>query len=329
MARHKQSLWVPILIGVLAIVFTLAVLVAWNVIFTRYYVLATATRSVPELGVGYWLILSFGSLLLVLVVAVLVVFLVANVRQALYVIQQNAFVDSVTHELKSPLASLRLCLETLEARELSREQQAKFIGMMKGDVDRLRAFVEHVLEASRLEHEQRELSHEPTSVSSVVHAGVEQIRRRYGLAPSALVQQGPPEADDEPIMTDPVALETVVVNLLDNAVKYSRKPVAVVVTQEADAAWVRLRVRDEGIGIPRGELKRIFLRFYRVGRKGKGVPRGTGLGLYVVASLVKRLGGRIQASSDGQDRGSTFVVEIPRRAVTPEDRTGEAEPVLP
>ena len=154
MARAGR-LWVPILIGVLAILFTIGVLVGWNIIFTSYYVLATRTHSIPDLGVGYWLILSVGSTFLVAIVVTLLLLLIGNVRQTLYVNRQKTFIDNVTHELKSPLASLQVSLETMEQRDVSPELRAKFLGMMKKDVSRLSTFIDHVLHAGRIEHGDR------------------------------------------------------------------------------------------------------------------------------------------------------------------------------
>jgi len=151
MTGRRRGLGGPIVFGTLAIAFTITILVAWNIMFTRYFVLATETR-VSELGVGYWMILSIGDVFLVGVATILVLFLIGNVRQRLYIRRQETFLDSVTHELKSPLASLRLSLDTFARRETDAELTGKLLGMMRGDVGRLERFVENLLEAGRIEH---------------------------------------------------------------------------------------------------------------------------------------------------------------------------------
>jgi signal transduction histidine kinase len=308
---RSRPLWVPILIGVIAILFTIGVLVGWNIIFTSYYVLATRTQAMPDLGVGYWFILSVGSLFLVAVVVTLLLFLIGNVRQTLYVNQQKTFIDSVTHELKSPLASLLLSLETIETRELTPQMQAKFLGMMKKDVHRLRTFIEHVLDAGRLEHGKRELLFEAADCTALIEECAQRIRLQHDLQPEAIrveTQRAPTRA----ILTDRVALETIVLNLIDNAAKYSKAPTRIVVGISAQDGRMRIVVSDQGIGMARTDLKRVFKRFYRVDKKGSS-PRGTGLGLYLVEALTRRMGGRVTASSEGEGRGSTFTVDLPLR----------------
>ncbi|MBI5535163.1 MAG: HAMP domain-containing histidine kinase [Deltaproteobacteria bacterium] len=312
---RTRPLWVPILIGVLAILFTIGVLVGWNIIFTSYYVLATRTHGMPDLGVGYWVILSVGSLFLVVVVVTLLLLLIGNVRQTLYVNQQKTFIDSVTHELKSPLASLILSLETIESRQLTPEMHARFLGMMKKDVHRLRTFIEHVLDAGRLEQGKRQLQFEAMDCRRIVEECAQRIRQDYDLGPDEIcIEAG--RAPDHPILTDRVALQTILINLLDNAAKYSKKPARIVVAIAVEDARLRISVADHGIGLARAELKRVFKRFYRVERKA-GSPKGTGLGLYLVDALTRRMGGRVTASSDGEGRGSTFTVDLPLRMEEP------------
>lgn len=318
MARNRP-VWVHIVLGALAILFTIAVLVGWNIGFTSYYVLATRTRAMPDLGAGYWVIVSFGSLFLVLVVVAILLLLIGNVRQTLYVHQQNAFVDNVTHELKTPLASLSLSLETIEKRELSPEMHARFVSMMKKDVDRLRSFIEHVLDAGRLEQGQRDLREEPTNLVPLINECAARIRERHELADDEISVDLPGGAP-QPVVIDRTAMETITLNLLDNAVKYSRRPARVTLSLQAGSQRLVLTVRDQGMGIPRSELKKVFRRFYRIEGMRKAA-RGTGLGLYVVSALVRRMAGRVVARSEGTDKGSEFVVDLPYRQAPPSSNT--------
>ncbi|MCB9639811.1 MAG: HAMP domain-containing histidine kinase [Myxococcales bacterium] len=319
--QRSHHLWVPISLGVLAILFTLAILVGWSILFTHYYTLNARIQRVPDLGVGFWFLLAVGCLFLVAVVVALIVLLVGNVRRTLDIRRQNVFIDGVTHEFKSPLASIRLCLETMEMRSLSPEMQQRFIQMMMKDVERLSAFIEHILEASRIEHDGRALRQEDVSLSEIALRSAQLVRSRYERSKPQieLIDHLP---DPSPALnTDPVALETVLINLLDNAIKYSPEPAQVILALEQDDDTLRISVTDQGIGIPKRLLKRVFQRFYRINREQTPIPRGTGLGLYVVASLVKRLGGHIRAKSEGEGKGSCFVVEFPYR---PQKKTVDA-----
>lgn len=313
MARHKKpALWKPILFGVLAILFTITVLVGWSVIFTQYYLLTEASQVIRAPGLGYWIILSTGCLFLVLVIATLVSFLVINVRQALYVNQQNTFLDSVTHELKSPLASLLLSLETLEMRKLSPERQARLHKMMRKDIDRLQAFIEHVLEASRLEHNDREMLVEAVDLESLLERCVKRVAQRHKAAPGAIRIELALEHPARQLIVDPVAMEIILVNLLDNAIKYSpRKPEVKISVRHGEEQTVLFQVSDKGIGLEERQHKKVFRRFHRVKREDHKSVKGTGLGLYVVHNLVRQLKGRIQVSSPGRDQGSVFTVTLP------------------
>jgi signal transduction histidine kinase len=312
-ASRRSGVLSSALIGAFAIALAITVLVGWTIIFTQYYILAIDTQ-VAELGVGYWLILAGGCVFLALVIAALVLFLVANIRQALYVRRQNTFVDSVTHELKSPLASLKLALDTMQLRELTAEQRTEFVAMMVKDVDRLQEFIEHVLEAGRLEHDQRKILWEPVSVAETVDRVVSIIHKRYDLSEDAIDVVLSLSDRSEAIYSDPMALDIILLNLLDNAIKYggSEQRVAISVVEGEDKNLV-ITVRDHGIGIPKKQLKKIFRRFHRVHSPDAGTVQGTGLGLYVVRFLVQRLGGKVNAASDGVQQGSVFRVQIPLR----------------
>lgn len=307
MARTEKSITTPIVAGVIASIFTVAILVGWSIIFPFYYILASETQT-ADLGVGYWLVLSVGCALLVAIIVILIVFIVAHVRQTLYVRRVNTFIDSVTHELNSPLASIRLGLETLEMREVPPEVRRKLLKMMKADVDRLGSFIKLVLEAGRLEHGERGIELMPTDVCEVVGACVAATASRYEVEPAAFQVHCQLPADLRP-MLDPVAIEVVVLNLLSNAVKYSAGRLDVRVTVTRAGEWLAIAVEDSGIGIPQGKLKKVFRRFYRVDLATR--VKGTGLGLYLVQKLIEQLGGEVSVSSDGEGMGATFVVRVP------------------
>ena len=180
---------------------------------------------------------------------------------------------------------------------------------MLSDVERLSIFVDDILVASRIAHGLRAQQWTAVNVPALVQRCVEGMQRRYELDDAAIRIEVPAGLT---IHTDPTALETVLKNLLDNAVKYSTPPPRVTVQVEPDdAKHIRIEVRDQGIGIERPQLKRIFKRFYRVPSDDVYSRSGTGLGLYVVAALVRNLGGKIAAHSEGHMRGTRISVKLP------------------
>ncbi len=311
--QRSYRLWVPILWGVLAILFTLTILVGWSILFTHYYTLHTRIHRVPDLGVGYWFLLALGCLFLVAIIVAVIFLLIENIQKTLDIRRQNVFLDGVTHEFKSPLASIRLCLETMEMRNLPPDLQKRFVQMMMKDVERLSAFVGHILEASRLEHDAWAMHQKEVVLQEIVSRSIQVVQGRYerNFPEIECIDKLPTQPTF--LYTDPIALETVLINLLDNAIKYSPEPARVTVRLEKYGESIRIAVEDQGIGIPKRFLKRVFQRFYRIQREQTPMPRGTGLGLYVVASLVRRLGGSIHAQSEGEGKGACFLIDLPFR----------------
>ena len=238
------------------------------------------------------------------------VFLVREIRRNE---QQDSFLNAVTHELKTPVASIRLYLQTLQQRQLNDNERRDFYRIMLEDTDRLLGTVEQVLKAGEARHGTSERHREAVDFAAIVTESVELAALRHHLVDGALkLERTPP--GDVTVFGNREELRTVVANLLDNAVKYTpaEKKIAVdLLTPDMDTA--ELRVRDNGVGIPRSELKRIFKRFYRIPAKVTSTVRGTGLGLFIVRSIVRRHGGQIVAESAGEGRGSTFTIRLPRK----------------
>jgi two-component system, OmpR family, sensor histidine kinase SenX3 len=237
------------------------------------------------------------------------VFLVREIRRNE---QQDSFLNAVTHELKTPVTSIRLYLQTLQRRELGDHERRDFYRIMLEDTDRLLGTVEQVLKAGEARHGASGKHREQVDFCSLVSDAVELAILRHHLGPASL-RLGSIPADGVVVLGNREELRTAVANLLDNAVKYTgteKEIVVDVLTPDIDSAIVR--VRDNGVGIPRSELKRIFKRFYRIPAKVTSTVRGTGLGLFIVRSIVKRHGGEVTAESAGEGRGSTFSIRLPR-----------------
>src|SRR5689334_17415963 len=259
------------------------------------------------------ILLFLGALLLSMIIAGIVVnttFLVREIRRNE---QHDAFINAVTHELKTPVASIRLYLETLKTREVDAQQRQEFYDIMLADTDRLSKTVEQVLRAGRMRHRGRRIAKSAINVTEMVRECLELARVRYGLNETHLMYTESPEASNARVSGDLEELRAAFTNLLDNAVKYSDDEVRVVVSVSAsDDKRVIVRVADQGIGIPQTQLRRIFKRFYRVPGRFMARVKGTGLGLFIVKSVVKKHGGRVYAESAGLGHGSTFTVQLPR-----------------
>jgi signal transduction histidine kinase len=211
--------------------------------------------------------------------------------------------------LKTPLASIRLYLETLQTRAVDEAKRNEFYRIMLDDSDRLLATIEQVLRTGRIGASNPKLNLSPVELGAVVEECLARARALHHLPPEALkYEPGPPIT----ILGDLEEVRAAVSNLIDNAVKYSGHLVNVTVEfAKMDGRYVSLRVKDEGPGIPKTELKQIFKRFYRVPGLLATNVKGTGLGLYIVRSVAKRHGGRAWAESEGPGRGSTFVLQLP------------------
>ena len=301
----NRSISFPIVLSSISVLLTLAVLVAWIVVIRKYQIV---TQAIWE---NAWLLVG-GIASLALVMSVLVLFSISLVREILEGRRQQMFIDSVTHELKSPLASIRLCLDTLEREGVSGVHQAHLKQMMRTDVERLSLFVDDILQASRIAHGLRSQTWVMVDVAQLLISTIAGIRHRYGLAESAFILKAPARLET---FTDPTALEIILKNLLDNAVKYSSpEPRIEVELKVQDAGHLVIAVRDRGIGIERRQLKRIFRRFHRAPDPHVNERSGSGLGLYVVQRLVRNLGGRIRANSAGLGSGSTLSIRLPLSA---------------
>jgi two-component system sensor histidine kinase SenX3 len=240
------------------------------------------------------------------------IFLVREIRRNE---QHEAFINAVTHELKTPVASMKLYLQTLQNRPVDEARRQEFYRMMLDDSDRLLGTIEQILRAGQLGARLRRSGHLPIDLSAMVEECVSLARARHHLPAAALTYREVAINGARPqVLGDEDDLKAVVSNLVDNAIKYSGPEVHVSVELELepnDPVKAVLRVRDQGVGISDTELKRIFRRFYRIPGAIATRVKGTGLGLFIVRSVVARHGGKVFAASDGPGQGSTFTVKLP------------------
>jgi two-component system, OmpR family, sensor histidine kinase SenX3 len=261
------------------------------------------------LGWRHGILLFFGILLTLVVIAGVVLnttFLVREIRRNA---QHDAFINAVTHELKTPVASIRLYLETLLARPVEEDRREEFYRTMLEDSDRLLGTIEQILRTGRIGHTRRHLHLSTVDFGALVEETLARARRLSRLPAEAMTfRHGPPTV----IRCDAEEVRAAVSNLIDNAIKYAGPEPRVEVEMGAlDERNVVVKVRDNGPGIPKEELRQIFKRFYRIPGLQSTRVKGTGLGLFIVRSVAKRHGGRAWAESDGHGRGSTFVLQLP------------------
>jgi signal transduction histidine kinase len=255
------------------------------------------------------ILLFLGVLLLAMIISGVVLnttFLVREIRRNE---QHDAFINAVTHELKTPVAAIRLYLETLQTRAVDEPKRKEFYGIMLQESDRLLTTIEQVLHTGRMGAASRKPNLLPIDLGGVVAECLARARTLHDIHPESLeYHPGSPVT----ILGDLDEVRAAISNLIENAIKYSGSDVKITVeTANVDGKYVSLRVSDEGAGIPRTELKRIFKRFYRVPGSLAARVKGIGLGLYIVRSVAKRHGGRAWAESEGPGRGSTFVLQLP------------------
>lgn len=273
----------------------------------------------------YWregLKLFFGGILFLVIIAGLVLNTIFLVREIRRNEQHDSFINAVTHELKTPIASIRLYLQTLQRLEVEEAQRRQFYESMLLDTERLLHTVEQVLKAGEAAQKKTPAQRLPVEFNLLVRECIELARVRHHLPAADLEYR---ESLSSPVgslengggarvLGDAEELRTAVSNLLDNAVKYSPDGVHIAVELNAvDEKKVVLRVRDRGVGIPEQELKRIFRRFYRVTQRSLSQVKGTGLGLFIVRSIARRHGGKVFAQSEGAGKGTTVTLELPRR----------------
>ena len=301
LSRSRRPKWHYVAMGVVLIVVAVALTVAWQILAAP----ESASRAVgPARVIAYF----FGSLLFLLLIAGLVLIVILLLREVRLNERQSNFVSAVTHELKTPVASLKLYLDTLEYREMTPDRRAEFYRTMRQDIERLSGTINNVLNAA-MYTDRPVADPRPLDLARLTRRAVDLTLTRYQLPREVIRYQGP---DALRVSGDAQALETAVLNLLDNAVKYSKERVEIEIEVWGDAdGQAHVRVRDHGIGMSRTHLPFIFTRFYRIGAEVRRSRIGTGLGLFIVRAIVKGHRGSIAVDSPGPDRGSTFTITLP------------------
>lgn len=274
-------------------------LVGWTLVLSRYI-------AITKGGAGGVPLLVLGIISFVIIMTVMVLIAVFLVQEILDSRKQYRFMDSVTHELKSPLASMRLSAQTMANPRVNDEQKERFRRMILADVDRLTSVIDDILVASRLDSMAGKSTRSEVNLAALVDDTIEMVARRYETDDDQLENLVPPSVV---LNVDRAALAIVLSNLVDNAIKYSDAPRALRVELfRSTSGGANLSVSDRGIGISPAELRRVRRRFYRSAREDVRQRHGTGLGLYVVHGVAKRLGATLHVASKGEGQGTAIIV---------------------
>jgi len=296
--RRRGAIAFFITLGVLLVGLAVALQVGWLILNDRAVAFAV-------LGVILFSLLIAG-------VVLNTVFLVREIRRNE---RQDTFLNAVTHELKTPIASIRLYLETLQRRPVEEEQRQQFYKIMLSDSDRLLATVEQVLKAGQLGQKHRKQNRTAIDIESLLAECIHVTLQRHHLTADNILLEPVPGAVRLQVIGIPEDLRTAIINVLDNAVKYSPDGVHVRCSLAITRyTWVMLRIADTGMGLPPNEYKRIFKRFYRVPGRSMVKIKGTGLGLFLVRNIARQHGGDVTASSAGAGLGTTITFTLPLAA---------------
>jgi two-component system, OmpR family, sensor histidine kinase SenX3 len=294
--RRRNAIVLSITLGACLVAVAIALNVTWVIINWRSLILLV-------IGVLFFLLLIAGLILNT-------IFLVREVKRSE---RHDSFLNAVTHELKTPITSIRLYLETLQRHDLPESQRKEFYDIMLSDSDRLLATVEQVLKAGEVGQRGRNKVRLPVVFDEVVRECIRTTLQRYHLQESTIHFTADPGVGELSVVGNPEDLRTAVLNIFDNAVKYSPQGPQLEVNLALESeAWLMLTVSDQGLGIAPLHLKRIFKRFYRVPARNVFRIKGTGLGLFLVRTIARQHGGDVVAESEGEGRGATIRLQLPR-----------------
>jgi len=310
--RKRINIFHPIFVFILAQLAWLSLLGLWIYWYVTNYIIfkQVGENYSPQLlarGTNVLALVS-GLILLVFVLGgMYFIFIYLNRQLSLTRLYDN-FIANVTHELKSPLASILLYLETLDERQVPENRRRQFISLMVKDVNRLQNLINSILKLSGIEKKKMIAHYHVYHIDEVVKDLVEEAIVLFKLTPDSVKIEG-----DAPCVCviDRDALKIVIDNLIDNAIKFSPGPFRLTVQLECTPKKFVLKFTDQGVGILPNDQKKIFYRFFRINKPNIADIRGTGLGLHIVSEIMKAHGGNISVFSAGINKGSTFTIELP------------------
>ncbi len=298
---QRRSIKLPITLGVVMIVLLIALTVGW-------ILLAVFGAQSSTFKPLYWTLLTVGTAALVAILVGVVIYLSLSIKAIKLTQRQSNFMDSITHELKSPIASLKLYLQTLNRRKVSEEERESFYQFMLDDVRRLDDLITHMLDAAQLEKPVLQEELIEIDLKSLIENCAREVTSRYRISETSISIEG----QTVRIVGRTVDAEMIFRNLLDNAVKYAeRAPEIKVSIEKLEEPKCVVKIKDNGPGIPLNQRRKIFYRFVRLGLELERKKPGTGLGLYIVQTLVRRMKGQVRVSGRLDGNGTVFEVRLP------------------
>lgn len=295
---------------ILSLVVVLALLVLWviYVVQSRARIDELAGRVGVTVGQAHWLVLAIGCGLALVLLVELTSQLANSFAERRYTQKQEEFIATVTHELRTPLAGIKLHAQTLERDDITPEELQRSLGFILQEAGRMEALVDDVLESSRLVARKKRLELFPVDLADFFTRYVEETAPRVEARGSRLEARIETEAT---VLATEDALLRLMDNLVENAVRYSEPGAEIRCRVRDENGRAVIEVEDEGVGIPKGELKKVFDRFYQVARHGDERRKGTGLGLFIVSGLVRELKGQVRAFSHEGRPGTCFRIDLP------------------
>lgn len=304
---------------ILIFVFSVSALGLSLFLYIRWYIEASAgLRAVMKrfdldseqiLAPQAWMVILTLSILVgIILIGIFIIFVYNQKAMRLNRLQRN-FINNFTHELKTPVTSLKLFLETLAMHDLSRTDQLKYLQTMLLDVNRLSNTIQRILTLARLESKNYQESFEHLDLAPLLEAFLDDNRHLFRDSVISLHKSCPGPLFHR--VNQPL-FEMLLMNLLTNAAKYNDNPIPRIdIFLEKTAGRTLIRFEDNGIGIEKSEIKKIFKKFYQTGKSEDMSAKGSGLGLHLVQTIARLHGGRVTAESRGKGQGAVFTLALP------------------
>lgn len=310
--KRRHSFAYNLIIFVLAQLVWLSVLLLWiywyvsnNIIFEQ-----VGEEVSPQIVYDTPSVFPFvGGIVLLtgLSISIVLIFRHLNIQIKLNALYDN-FIANVTHELKSPLSSIQLYLETLNSRAVPDEKRKEFYELMMRDSERLKNLINSILEIAAMDKKKFNRDFEVYKADEIIKKIVLESAEQFMLNENSIKFSGDAGCD---VLLDRTSIKTVFDNLVDNSIKYCTAPLEILIKFKRNTKKVEIEFSDNGIGIPHDQIKKIFQKFHRIYDKDIPNVKGTGLGLYVVKEIIKNHKGKIVAFSEGRGKGSSFKIELP------------------
>jgi signal transduction histidine kinase len=256
-----------------------------------------------------WMVILVLSILVgIILMGIFIIFVYNQKTLQLYRLQRN-FISNFTHELKTPVTSLKLYLETFRKYELTREDQLRYIGYMVRDANRLTHNINRILDLAKIESK---TYGEKFVREDLVQEVTRFYKKNRHIFDGCEIHIHNPSGRSFSYLISPALFEILLMNLFNNAMKYNESDVRRLdITFEPKGRGLHIRFEDNGIGLPKSEFRKVFTKFYQIGRSDDMSAKGTGLGLYLVESIARFHKGKMIAESKGSGKGSVFSLVLP------------------